>query len=280
MAGRNQMPRYVIDDRRGYPNMPEGPPLIRGPGLRPPHPALLEEELEIQHGEIRRLLAENRRLAEDRLGLHRELGMAKEEFHRMNIVLADVRAEKEAHSRELIEKGLKLEADLRATEPLRNEVVQLRAETQKLSTMRQDLTVQIQNLSQEIAKLRADNQQIPHMRTEIDGLSQELMRARTAFEFEKKANTELLEQRQAMEKNLVSMAREVEKLRADLSSVDARPWGAGGPLGMKFGSPEGAFPASYGDGYGLHSVGLDKSPLYGAGSGSLGAYDKARFGRR
>lgn len=50
---------------------------------------------------------------------------------------------------------------------------------------------------------------------------------RTAFEFEKKANTELLEQRQAMEKNLVSMAREVEKLRADLSSVDARPWGAG-----------------------------------------------------
>lgn len=23
---------------------------------------------------------------------------------------------------------------------------------------------------------------------------------------------------------------------------------------MKFGSPEGAFPASYGDGYGLHSV--------------------------
>lgn len=53
---------------------------------------------------------------------------------------------------------------------------------------------------------------------------------RTAFEFEKKANTELLEQRQAMEKNLVSMAREVEKLRADLSSVDARPWGAGTSL--------------------------------------------------
>lgn len=172
------MPRYVVDDRRGYPNIPEGPPLMRGPGLRPPHPALLEEELEIQHGEIRRLVSENRRLAEDRMGLHQELGMAKEELHRMNIALADVRAEKEAHSRELIEKGLKLEADLRATEPLRNEVVQLRAETQKLNTVRQDLTSQIQNLSQEIAKLRADNQQIPLLRTEIDGLSQELMRAR------------------------------------------------------------------------------------------------------
>lgn len=35
-----------------------------------------------------------------------------------------------------------------------------------------------------------------------------------------------MEQRQAMEKNLVSMAREVEKLRAELASTD-RSWGAG-----------------------------------------------------
>lgn len=30
-----------------------------------------------------------------------------------------------------------------------------------------------------------------------------------------------------MEKNLVSMAREVEKLRAEISSADGRPWGTG-----------------------------------------------------
>lgn len=30
-----------------------------------------------------------------------------------------------------------------------------------------------------------------------------------------------------MEKNLLSMAREVEKLRAELSTVDVRPWGGG-----------------------------------------------------
>lgn len=50
---------------------------------------------------------------------------------------------------------------------------------------------------------------------------------RTAVDYEKKGNIELMEQRQAMEKNLVSMAREVEKLRAELSSTDARQWGAG-----------------------------------------------------
>jgi prefoldin subunit 5 len=48
---------------------------------------------------------------------------------------------------------------------------------------------------------------------------------RTAFEFEKKANTELLDQRNAMEKNLVSMAREVEKLRAELTNFEKKSRG-------------------------------------------------------
>eukprot|EP00262_Sarcandra_glabra_P001351 TRINITY_DN1141_c0_g1_i2.p1 TRINITY_DN1141_c0_g1~~TRINITY_DN1141_c0_g1_i2.p1 ORF type:complete len:272 (-),score=74.31 TRINITY_DN1141_c0_g1_i2:327-1142(-) len=271
MAGRNRVPRHVFEDgRRGYPEIPEGP-FIRGPVHRPPHPALLEEELEIQSVEIRRLLGDNRRLAEDRLALQRELGAAKEELHRMNIAITDIRADKEAHSRELIEKGLKLEADLRATEPMRNEAIQLRAEVQKLNTVRQELSGKIQSLTQELGRAQADNQQIPHLRSEIDGLRQELMRARTAFEYEKKANAELMEQRQAMEKNLVSMAREVEKLRADLT---------GGAYGMKLSSPEGGFPSSYGDGYGLHPGIADKGPLYGVGSGSWGSLEKPRFGRR
>ncbi|KAH8514532.1 hypothetical protein H0E87_007392, partial [Populus deltoides] len=85
----------------------------------------------------------------------------------MNIVIAEIRAEQDV----LIKKGLKLEADLRVTEPLKNEIKQPPA----------------------------------------------------AIEYEKKANIELVEQRQSMEKNLVSMAREVEKPRVELSSSDNRP---------------------------------------------------------
>ncbi|XP_077239723.1 protein FLX-like 3 [Tasmannia lanceolata] len=271
-------PRHVFNDgRHGF---PEGPPFVRGPVPRPPHPALLEEVLEIQHGEIRRLVGDNRRLSEDRLGLQRELVMAKEELYRMNMAIANSQADKEAHSRELIEKGLKLEADLRSTEPLRNEVVQLHTEVQKLNSVKQQMDVQIHSLSKQLTRLRDDNQQISLWRTEIDGLRQEIVRARTAFEFEKKANVELMEQRQAMEKNVVSMAREVEKLRADYASTDARPWGAGGAYGMKLGSPEGKFPSSYGDGYRLHSGVSDKGPLYDVGSGSWGAFEKSRLSRR
>lgn len=276
MAGRNRLPREGYTERRGFP--PERP-FIRGHPMPqpPPHPALLEEELEMQHVEIQRLLGDNRRLVEDRMALQRELSAAKEEIHRMNIIMADIRTEQELHVRGLVDKGLKLEADLRATEPLKKEVLQLRTEIQKLNNIRNELTGQVQTLQKDIAKLQADNQQIPLLRAEIDGLHQELMHARAAADFEKKANIELVEQRQAMEKNLVSMAREVEKLRAESSSFDGRPWVAGAHYGMNFSSQDGGFPTPYGDGFGVHRGAADKGPLYGPGPAS---WEKSRVNRR
>lgn len=38
---------------------------------------------------------------------------------------------------------------------------------------------------------------------------------RRVYEYEKKGNEELMEQNRAMEKNLITMAREIENLRAD-----------------------------------------------------------------
>ncbi|KAK8274302.1 hypothetical protein V6Z11_D10G066300 [Gossypium hirsutum] len=250
MAGRNRIPREAFNDRHGFP--PERS-FLRGPPLpqQRPHPVLLEEELEMQHAEIRRLLTDNSRLVEDRIAIRQELGAAKEEIHRLNLFIGDVRAEQELYSRGLIDKGLKLEADLRATEPIKKEA-----------------------LKQDVGRLQADNQQIPVLRAEIDGLHQELMHARNAIDYEKKANIEMMEQRQAIEKNMVSMAREVEKLRAELAIVDGRPWAAaqGGPYGMKLHSPEGAFPASY-EGYGARLAGANKGPFHGP---CPGTWEKSR----
>ncbi|KAF5453017.1 hypothetical protein F2P56_027964 [Juglans regia] len=283
MAGRNRGPRETFNDRHGYAlegPFIRGPPMPRPPPPPPRHPALLEEELEMQHAEMRRLLADNRMLVEDRMALHRELGATKEELHRMNIVVADVRAEQEIRCRELREKGMKLEADLRAAEPLKNEAAQLRTEVQKLNNLRQDLATQVKSLTQDSVRLQADNQQIPLLRADIDGMHQELMHARAALDYEKKANIELMEQRQTMEKNLVSMAREVERLRAEFANADSRPWGSGGPYGTKFSSSDSIFSAPYGDGYGVHLGTADKGPRYGLGPASLGGPDKPRTTRR
>ncbi|CAJ2661121.1 unnamed protein product [Trifolium pratense] len=281
MGSRHRVHRETMNPRRGYPS--EGP-YARGPPIQrphiPPHPALLEEELEVQHAEMRRLLSDNRRLIDDRMALQRDLAAAKEELHRMNLAIGDIRAEHEMHSRELVDKNMKLESDLRSTEPLKNEVVQLRAEVQKLSSIKQDLSGKVQTLTKDVARLQSDNQQIPSMRSEIDGLHQELMRARTMVDYEKKANMEFMEQRQSMEKNMVSMAREVEKLRAELASMDGRHWGAGVPYGTQFGSPEGGFPPPYADGYGVHMGAAEKGPLYGVGAASRKAHEKPRSNRR
>lgn len=45
---------------------------------------------------------------------------------------------------------------------------------------------------------------------------------RNAIEYEKKTHASNLEQRQAMDKNMIIMVREVEKLRVELSNAEKR----------------------------------------------------------
>lgn len=48
---------------------------------------------------------------------------------------------------------------------------------------------------------------------------------RRLYEYEKKGNEEVVEQNRAMEKNLIAMAREIEKLSAEQASADRRGTG-------------------------------------------------------
>ena len=179
MAGRNRMSRDAFNDRHGYPPAPGGH-IVRGPMLRPPppHPAILEEEIEIQRGEMRKLLDDNRRLADDRVTLQRELNAAREEIHRMNIAISEIRGEHEVHSRELVEKGLKLEAERRMAESFKKDATRLRAEVQNLEKIRHELSAQVAAFTKDLTKLQAENQQIPHVKAEIDSIQKELMHAR------------------------------------------------------------------------------------------------------
>lgn len=239
MAGRNHMPHH-----------PEGPRsvLIR--------PAALEEELEMQQREIQRIIAENRLVIDDNTLLQMELSAAKDEIHRLGKVIPTLRAEKEARVRDLVQRGLKLEADFRATEPLRAEVVQLRDEVQKLNTLRQELSSQVQGLTKYTNRLKAEHRQLVYLRTDVDGLRKELVEARRVYKYEKKANEEQVEQKQAMETNLVFMAREAEKLRAQRIIAEDRTRGLGfDGYEMSNGGPEmryqvEAFADSYASAWG------------------------------
>lgn len=258
----------VIEERRGYPAIHERPLMREAPR---PHPAALEEEIE-----FRRLMADRHALAEERMELQRELQAGKEEVRHLNMIIAEINGKKEAFVNELVDKRRKLEAELRANEPLRDEVAHLRGEIDKLLAARKELSAKAASLMQELNRDRSDKQQLPMLKAEIDGLQQELTHTRNACESEQKVNFELVEQRKAMEKSMISMAQEIQQMRSELANLDVRPWGTGGAYGMKLGSPEATFPTQYGDKYNIHSGVSDKGPLHPPES-SWGTYDKNRF---
>ncbi|XP_072979618.1 protein FLX-like 3 [Typha angustifolia] len=246
MAARYRMPRQTASDElHGFHEGPP-PPLHRARGPMPPHN--IEEELAIRHDEMRRIVADNRFLMEEIVELRSEIPLVKEELHVLSQAIPKLRADKEVETRELIQRGLTLQAELRSLEPLRAEVLQLRAEAQKLEALREEMSSKVQSLTQELKHVQSENQQIPSVRAELAGLRQELARGRTMIEYEKKASSDQMEQRQVMEKNLGSMARELEKLRAELENRARRP--APGSYGMLKPNPEMGLPDAPSDGYG------------------------------
>ena len=78
-----------------------------------PHPSVLQEELDILHSELRQLAADRRAIAEEHAALQCELDNGNEELYRFNLLVAEIRSEKEACIRELVEKARRLEAELR-----------------------------------------------------------------------------------------------------------------------------------------------------------------------
>nr|DAD48120.1 TPA_asm: hypothetical protein HUJ06_018057 [Nelumbo nucifera] len=254
----------------------------RGPRPLPPHPAIIEERLAAQHQEIQGLLVDNQRLAATHVALKQELAAAQHELQRMAHVAGTMNAEKEIHLREAYDKSMKLEADLRAAEAMRAELLQVRADIQKLTSARQELTGQVQALTQDLARATSDIQQVPALKAEIESMKQEVQRARAAIEYEKKGYAENYEQGQAMEKNLISMAREVEKLRAEIANAEKRARAAaavGNPgYSGNYGNPDPGYGGNpYPTGYGMNPVqgSVEAAPQYGPGPGpgSWNAYD-------
>ncbi|XP_077212972.1 protein FLX-like 1 isoform X2 [Tasmannia lanceolata] len=239
-------------------------PLLQNPR---PHPLHLEERIAVQHRDIQALLLDNQRLAATHVALKQELAAAQHELRRASVSTADLKAERDARIRELYERSLAMEAEVRSLDSAAAELAQVRTDVQKLVGARQELTAQLQSVTADLARARAELQQGPAIKADIASMHQEIQRGRAAVEYEKKAHADNLEQSQAMEKNMISMAREVEKLRAELANAEKRARAAAaaaaaaspGPgYAGSYGNPEmGYGGSSYSDVYGMRQ----KSPV-------------------
>ncbi|KAF3773036.1 FLX-like 2 protein [Nymphaea thermarum] len=221
-----------------------------------PPPEVMEQKLAVQHVEMQRLATENQRLAATHSVLRQELAAAQQELQRLQAHIGVIKADKEQQMRVLMEKISKMEMDLQSTDSVKSELLQARAEAQNLVTARQELISKAHQLTQDMQRSHAETQQIPALLAELDGLRKEYQHCRVAYDYEKKVYNEQFESLQVLEKNYVSMVREVEKLKAELanSSNHERSGGAYGSVaGYKesdVSSLHSAGQNAYGDGYG------------------------------
>ncbi|KAK8519582.1 hypothetical protein V6N13_133472 [Hibiscus sabdariffa] len=229
-----------------------GPPASRG-ALEPlPRPELLENKIASQAAEIERLAVDNHKLAASHVALREDLVATQHEAQKLKEHVRSIQNESDIQIRVLQEKIAKLEADIGVGESVKKELQQALIEAQNLVKARQELITQIQQTSQELVKTRADVKCLPELLVEFEGLRKEHQRLRVTFQNEKRSNIEQVEQMQAMEKNLIGMANEVEKLRAEVSSAEKRVTAIGMvPYSGGYMSP---FPfhggTAYFDGYG------------------------------
>lgn len=151
-----------------------------GMGPRPllPHPVIFEERLAAQHQDIQALLVDNQRLAATHVALKQELEASQHELQRMAQFSDSLRMEKDAQTRDLYEKSVRLEVDLRGVEAMRAELHKVRADIKELSGVRQELTGKVQAMTQDLARVTTDLQQAPAIRAEIETMKQQLQHAR------------------------------------------------------------------------------------------------------
>ncbi|XVE63452.1 hypothetical protein DITRI_Ditri07aG0021900 [Diplodiscus trichospermus] len=193
-------------------------------GVREPLPPsqLIENKIASQAAEIERLSGDNRRLAATHVALREDLASARHEAQKLKEHIKSIKTESDIQIRVLQEKMVKMEADIRVGDSVKKELQQAHIEAQSLVKARQELITQLQQASQELLKTRADVNSLPELHTELEGLRKEHQKLRATFQYEKSSNIEQVEQMQAMENNLIGMAREVEKLRAEISSAEKR----------------------------------------------------------
>lgn len=143
-----------------------------------PPPEVMEQKLAAQHVEMQRLATENQRLAATHGTLRQELAAAQHELQILHAQIGAVKSEREQQIGNLVDKIAKMEAELKAAEPVKLELQQARTEAQNLVVARQELLTKMQQLSQDLQRAHTDVQQIPALMTELDSLRQEYQHCR------------------------------------------------------------------------------------------------------
>ncbi|PIM97661.1 hypothetical protein CDL12_29863 [Handroanthus impetiginosus] len=219
MAGRNHMPGSGLNLRSNHHPLEE-PRLVQPHRrLAPAEVHLIEDRIAAQSREIQTLLRDNQRLATNHVALKQDVAAAQQEIRRLSATASAVKAERDAQVREVYERSIKLEAEARSTDGLSAELDRVRADIKKLRDEREELSEKLKDIEGDTSRIRLELQQLPGLKAEIEAMQREIQQGRAAVEYERKMHSRNFKLSEAMEKHMISMACEAEKLRSELANA-------------------------------------------------------------
>ncbi|KAK9683686.1 hypothetical protein RND81_10G158500 [Saponaria officinalis] len=240
MGSKNRIPPHLMRHPIPGPGMVHPEPF--GVGVRPPPgrfpldmlppPEIMEQKLASQHMEMERLASENQRLAATHGTLRQQLAGAQQELQMLESQFQASKSEREQQMRGLLDRMSKMEAELQSADRLKIDLQQAKTDAHSLVEVRQELISKVRQVNDELQRARVDGQQIPLLMSELNNLRQEFHQCRATYEHERKVYLDHLESLKVMDNEYRSMADEVTRLRAELTTtanIDKRSAYVGGP---------------------------------------------------
>lgn len=152
----------------------------------------LEDRIVIQRSEIQSLLVENQRLSATHIALKQELSAANQDLRQLALTAAEMKAKRDVAVREVYEKSLKVDAEARLVDAMVAELNQVRAEVDKLITVRKQLTNELATVDNNLLKAKAETKEANAIEAEIETLRREIQRGRYHFYNQNRTITSLL----------------------------------------------------------------------------------------
>ncbi|KAJ3675292.1 hypothetical protein LUZ60_004334 [Juncus effusus] len=188
----------------------------------PPPVSHHHPNLSSQLSEAQTLETENRRLAHSHASMRQQIVDSQKESDSIQSHLQMVCTEIDAKMRDAYEKIKGFEGEMRVGDSLQVELHHKHVEAQALVAAREELRKEMRQVAEELERAGQEKRRMANMCKELDGLRLQHQKLRSTFEYEKATNIKQVEQMRGMEKNLISMANEIDKLRADVASAKER----------------------------------------------------------
>ncbi|KAF7068693.1 hypothetical protein CFC21_074431 [Triticum aestivum] len=194
----------------------------RGGPAQHPAVAALEDRIVARDRDIQEFLVDNQRFAATHVALQQQLISAQHELRAVSIAGTRARMEREADVCNIADQAARIEAEARSVAGARVEIEQVHADVRVLAAARNELMDRLKGLREQLGCAQSNSAKSENVRSQIETMRREIQKGRAAVEFEKKAHADNLLQSKAMEKNMIAVASEIERLRGELLNAEKR----------------------------------------------------------